>query len=50
MDITAAQRGGGVTVCWGVLEPWGCCAEGCGDGYGEVGWGWTWGSERSLPT
>lgn len=44
---TAALGAGGVLS----LEVLSSSSEGCGHGgHSEVGWGWTWRSQRSLPT
>ena len=47
---TAAQGGGGVTIPAGVKECGDVALSDVGSGHGGVGWGWTWGSQRSFPT
>ena len=46
---TAAQ-GGGVTVHGGVWNRGDVALRDVGSGHSGVGWGWSWGSERSPPT
>lgn len=45
----SSPEGSGVTVPGSAPLLWGCGTEGCGDGYGGLGWGWARGSERSFP-
>ena len=43
--------GSGAVIVPGVLQSHGDMAlMDVVSGHGEVGWGWTWGSERSFPT